>query len=120
MLAIVDRRGDAKPDPMVAALTQGIATVTSLGGRGALTSVLPIERPGPSAASVQRLMRTSSAFRVIDVARRCVTTIAGMAGWDTRAMDGDARYARFHSNPHAKFDDPISLPLERGKKRVHR
>ena len=45
------RRCEARSDGCRA--DTGIAAVTSRGGRAALTSALPIERPGPSAASIR-------------------------------------------------------------------
>ncbi|MGZ4357133.1 MAG: hypothetical protein ACXVRU_10020, partial [Gaiellaceae bacterium] len=52
------------------------------------------------------------ALRVIDIAARCVRTIAGtgMAGYT--GDGGDARSATFGSDPTARFDGPISLSLD--------
>jgi hypothetical protein len=52
------------------------------------------------------------AIRLVDATRRCVTTIAGDGRPGYEGDGGDARYARFGSSPHAKFDGPISLSLD--------
>ncbi len=52
------------------------------------------------------------ALRVIDVAARCVRTLAG-SGAPGYAGDGDdARAATFGGDPSARFDGPISLSLD--------
>jgi hypothetical protein len=55
------------------------------------------------------------AVRVVDVARQCVHTIAGDGRPGYEGDGGDARYARFGGNPHAKFDGPISLSVDEGR-----
>jgi len=52
------------------------------------------------------------ALRVVDVARRCVHTIAGDGQPGYEGDGGDARQARFGGDPHAKFDGPISLSVD--------
>ena len=52
------------------------------------------------------------AIRIIDIARRCVTTIAGDGRPGYEGDGGNARNARFGSNPQAKFDGPISLSVD--------
>ncbi len=68
-------------------------------------------RRGPD-STIYVLDSRNFAVRVVDVARRCVRTIAGdgRAGYEG---DGeDARQARFGGNPQAKFDGPISLSVD--------
>ncbi len=52
------------------------------------------------------------AVRVLDVARRCVTTIAGDGRPGYEGDGGNARNARFGGNRQAKFDGPISLSVD--------
>jgi hypothetical protein len=52
------------------------------------------------------------AIRVVDVAGRCVHTMAGDGRPGYEGDGGDARYARFGSDPHAKFDGPIALSVD--------
>jgi len=52
------------------------------------------------------------ALRVVDVARRCVCTVAGDGQPGYEGDGGDARHARFGGDPHAKFDGPISLAVD--------
>jgi hypothetical protein len=70
-------------------------------------------RRGPN-GTIYVLDSRNFALRVVDIARRCVRTMAG-DGSPGYAGDGkDARYARFGGNPHAKFDGPISLSVDEG------
>ena len=68
-------------------------------------------RRGPD-GTIYVLDSRNFALRVVDVGRRCVYTAAGdgRPGYD--GDGGDARYARFGGDPHAKFDGPISLSID--------
>lgn len=52
------------------------------------------------------------ALRVIDIAARNVSTLAGNGSPGYAGDGGDARAATFGSDPSAKFDGPISLSLD--------
>jgi hypothetical protein len=52
------------------------------------------------------------AVRAVDVAQRCVRTVAGDGRPGYEGDGGAALYARFGSNPNAKFDGPISLSVD--------
>jgi hypothetical protein len=56
------------------------------------------------------------ALRLVDVARRCVHTIAGDGRPGYQGDGGNARYARFGGDPNAKFDGPISLSVDDERK----
>lgn len=68
-------------------------------------------RRGPD-GGIYVLDSRNYALRVIDLAARCVRTVAGTgrAGYD--GDGGDARGATFGGDPKAKFDGPISLSLD--------
>ncbi len=68
-------------------------------------------RRGPN-NTIYVLDSRNFAVRVVDIARRYVTTIAGDGHPGYAGDGGDARYARFGSNPGARFDGPISLSLD--------
>jgi hypothetical protein len=70
-------------------------------------------RRGPD-GTIYVLDSRNFALRVVDVARRCVHTVAGDGRPGYEGDGGDARYARFGSDPHAKFDGPISLSVDEG------
>jgi len=68
-------------------------------------------RRGPG-GTIYVLDSRNFALRVVDIAGRCVHTVAG-DGRPGYAGDGaDARYARFGSDAQAKFDGPISLAVD--------
>ena len=71
-------------------------------------------RRGPD-GTIYVLDSRNFALRVVDVARRCVHTIAGDGRPGYEGDGGEARYARFGGNPHAKFDGPISLSVDEGR-----
>jgi hypothetical protein len=71
-------------------------------------------RRGPDRA-IYVLDSRNFALRVVDVAQRCVRTIAGDGRPGYEGDGADARYARFGGNPHAKFDGPISLSVDEGR-----
>jgi hypothetical protein len=68
-------------------------------------------RRGPD-GTIQVLDSRNFALRVVDVARRCVRTVAGDGLPGYEGDGGDARHARFGGDPHAKFDGPISLSVD--------
>jgi hypothetical protein len=68
-------------------------------------------RRGPN-STVYVLDSRNFAVRVVDIARRCVHTIAGDGQPGYEGDGGNARCARFGSNPQAKFDGPISLSVD--------
>jgi len=68
-------------------------------------------RRGPN-NTIYVLDSRNFAVRVVDVARQCVTTIAGDGRPGYEGDGGDARHARFGGDPHAKFDGPISLSVD--------
>jgi len=70
-------------------------------------------RGGPD-QTVYVLDSRNFALRVVDLAQRCVRTIAGDGRPGYEGDGGDARYARFGGDPHAKFDGPISLSVDEG------
>jgi len=55
------------------------------------------------------------ALRVVDVARRCVRTIAGDGQPGYEGDGGNARHARFGGDPEAKFDGPIALSVDEAR-----
>jgi hypothetical protein len=55
------------------------------------------------------------AVRIVDLAQRCVRTIAGDGRPGYEGDGGDALHARFGGDPHAKFDGPISLSVDEGR-----
>ncbi len=71
-------------------------------------------RRGPN-KTIYVLDSRNFAVRIVDIVRRCVTTIAGdgRPGYD--GDGGDARCARFGSSPQARFDGPISLSVDEEK-----
>ena len=71
-------------------------------------------RRGPD-SRIYVLDSRNFAVRVVDVAQRCVHTIAGDGQPGYEGDGGDARHARFGGNPHAKFDGPISLSVDEEK-----
>jgi hypothetical protein len=71
-------------------------------------------RRGPH-GTIYVLDSRNFALRVVDVARRCVHTVAGDGRPGYEGDGGDARYARFGGDPHAKFDGPISLSVDEGR-----
>jgi len=71
-------------------------------------------RRGPD-GTIYVLDSRNFALRVVDVARRCVHTIAGDGRPGYEGDGGDAHYARFGGDPHAKFDGPISLSVDEGR-----
>jgi hypothetical protein len=71
-------------------------------------------RRGPD-GTIYVLDSRNFALRVVDVARRCVRTVAGDGRPGYEGDGGDARYARFGGNPHAKFDGPISLSVDEAR-----
>ncbi|HVO60076.1 MAG TPA: hypothetical protein VMT53_04035 [Terriglobales bacterium] len=68
-------------------------------------------RRGPH-STIYVLDSRNFAVRVVDIARRCVHTIAGDGQPGYEGDGGNARNARFGSNPEAKFDGPISLSVD--------
>jgi hypothetical protein len=68
-------------------------------------------RRGP-AGTILVLDSRNYALRVVDPARRCVTTVAGDGRPGYEGDGGDARHARFGGDPAAKFDGPISLSVD--------
>jgi hypothetical protein len=68
-------------------------------------------RRGPD-RTIYVLDSRNFAVRVVDVARRCVHTIAGDGRPGYEGDGGDARYARFGGSPDAKFNGPISLSVD--------
>jgi hypothetical protein len=68
-------------------------------------------RRGPD-STIYVLDSRNFALRVVDVARRCVHTIAGDGRPGYEGDGGDARHARFGGDSHAKFDGPISLSVD--------
>jgi hypothetical protein len=71
-------------------------------------------RRGPD-STIYVLDSRNFALRVVDVAQRCVYTIAGDGQPGYEGDGGEARHARFGGNPHAKFDGPISLSVDEGR-----
>lgn len=71
-------------------------------------------RRGPD-GTIYVLDSRNFALRVVDVAGRCVHTIAGDGRPGYEGDGQDARYARFGGNPNAKFDGPISLSVDEGR-----
>lgn len=71
-------------------------------------------RRGPD-RTIYVLDSRNYAVRILDLDRRCVRTIAGdgRPGYD--GDGGNARYARFGGDAHAKFDGPISLSVDEGR-----
>ncbi|HXZ79422.1 MAG TPA: hypothetical protein VEG30_05785 [Terriglobales bacterium] len=68
-------------------------------------------RRGPN-NTIYLLDSRNFAVRVIDIARRCVTTIAGDGQPGYEGDGRNARIARFGGNPQAKFDGPIALSVD--------
>lgn len=68
-------------------------------------------RRGPD-GNVYVLDSKNFALRVIDLAARCVRTLAGSGTPGYTGDGGDARSATFGSDPAARFDGPISLSLD--------
>ena len=68
-------------------------------------------RQGPE-GMIYVLDSRNFAVRVVDVTGRRVSTIAGDGRPGYQGDGGDARYARFGSDPHAKFDGPIALSVD--------
>ncbi|HVO79689.1 MAG TPA: hypothetical protein VMT28_03100 [Terriglobales bacterium] len=71
-------------------------------------------RRGPD-GTIYVLDSRNFALRVVDVARRCVRTIAGDGRPGYAGDGGDARHARFGGSPQAKFDGPIALSVDEGR-----
>ena len=68
-------------------------------------------RRGPD-RTIYVLDSRNFALRLLDLAQRCVRTVAGDGRPGFEGDGGDARHARFGGDPHAKFDGPISLAVD--------
>ena len=68
-------------------------------------------RRGPG-GTIYVLDSRNFALRAVDVARRCVYTLAGDGRPGYEGDGAEARCARFGGDPQAKFDGPISLAVD--------
>lgn len=101
---------DGQPAEVLGDGTSGFQSDSVPFGESRFNWIYDIRR-GPK-GTIYVLDSRNFAVRAVDLAQRCVRTIAGDGRPGYEGDGEDARHARFGGNPNAKFDGPISLSVD--------